>query len=71
MYRIPPQSQLAVFLAIWTAVNLLKSSITLIGVMIITTDKDYNANYGLSANNSFNYPSIYPPQRRALRRTRP
>ena len=51
MYRIPPQSQLAVFLAIWTAVNLLKSSITLIGVMIITTDKDYNANYGLSTNN--------------------
>ena len=71
MYRIPPQSQLAVFLAIWTTVNLLTSSITLTGVMITTTDQDYNANYDLSANNSFNYPSIYPAQHHSLRRTRP
>lgn len=71
MYRIPAQSQLAVFLAIWTTVNLLTSSITLTGVMITTTDQDYNANYELSANNSFNYPSIYPAQRHSLRRTRP
>lgn len=67
MHRIPPQSQLAVFLAIWTVVNLLKSSITFIGVVITTTDQDYNALYDLSANNSFNHLSIYPAQCHALK----